>query len=108
MKKLEPMTGERLKEIRTRLGISQADLAVLAGMERQSGQRCISQWERGLNRIPGPTAFALSLMLSDCPEAAIPAVAALKKILERKERLDADEIEMAEAAIETASVVAAI
>jgi transcriptional regulator with XRE-family HTH domain len=40
--------GARIAEARTRAGLTQADLADLTGYD----QRSISQWERGLRKMP--------------------------------------------------------
>lgn len=53
-----PISPSDLKAHRHRLGLSQFGLALAVGVHPQ----CISRWERGLTRIPGPVARLMTML----------------------------------------------
>jgi len=53
------MTGKRFKQIRTRLGMTQAELAELLGVWTNT----VAHWDRGDKDIPGPVDLAMRLLL---------------------------------------------
>ena len=53
------MTGRRFKQVRTALGLSQAQLAKLLGVWPNT----VAVWERGEKPIPGPVELAMKLLL---------------------------------------------
>ncbi len=53
-----PMTGERIRSIRERNGISQGDLAAVMNMSANSVQK----WERGVGEPSGPALKILALI----------------------------------------------
>jgi len=53
------MTGRRFKQVRTALGLTQAQLAKLLGVWPNT----VAVWERGEKPIPGPVELAMKLLL---------------------------------------------
>jgi transcriptional regulator with XRE-family HTH domain len=53
------MTGKRFKQVRTQLGLTQAQLAELLGVWANT----VAVWERGEKPIPGPVELAMKLLL---------------------------------------------
>jgi transcriptional regulator with XRE-family HTH domain len=53
------MTGRRFKQIRTALGLTQAELAKLLGVWPNT----VAVWERGEKPIPGPVELSMKLLL---------------------------------------------
>jgi transcriptional regulator with XRE-family HTH domain len=53
------MTGRRFKQIRLKLGLTQAELAKLLGVWPNT----VAVWERGEKPIPGPVELAMNLLL---------------------------------------------
>ena len=53
------MTGRRFKQVRTTLGLTQAQLAKLLGVWPNT----VAVWERGEKPIPGPVELAMKLLL---------------------------------------------
>ena len=55
------MTGRRFKQVRTALGLTQAQLAKLLGVWPNT----VAVWERGEKPIPGPVDLAMRLLLEE-------------------------------------------
>ena len=53
------MTGRRFKQVRTALGLTQAQLAKLLGVWPNT----VAVWERGEQPISGPVELAMKLLL---------------------------------------------
>jgi DNA-binding transcriptional regulator YiaG len=53
------MTGKRFKQIRLALGLSQAQLAKVLGVQKNT----VALWDRGVNPIKGPLALCMKLLL---------------------------------------------
>jgi transcriptional regulator with XRE-family HTH domain len=53
------MTGKRFKQIRTELGMTQAQLAKVLGVWANT----VAHWDRGDKPIPGPVELAMKLLL---------------------------------------------
>jgi len=53
------VTGKRFKQIRLKLGLTQAQLAEVLGVASNT----VAVWERGEQPIPGPVELAMKLLL---------------------------------------------
>ena len=53
------MTGKRFKQIRLKLGLTQAQLAEILGVASNT----VAVWERGEQPISGPVELAMKLLL---------------------------------------------
>lgn len=56
--------GERIKEARENLGLSQPELAERLGMEPKKGRSTINNWELGANKVKDDALKALSERLN--------------------------------------------
>lgn len=56
------MNGERLKEIRERLGLTQDELAELIGLKGKYRRNTVTRWEMGQMAIREPTARLIEII----------------------------------------------
>jgi DNA-binding transcriptional regulator YiaG len=61
---VQAMNGQDLRKHRTRLGVTQAELAALLGVTANA----VARWERGERRIAEPVARLVKLLVSRTPK----------------------------------------